>query len=397
MYNLIMKNIKLPDDVRMILNRFLENGYEAFIVGGCVRDSLLGDEPKDYDITTNALPTQVEQLFSDLKVIETGIRHGTVTVIINKEPYEITTYRTDVKYSDHRHPDEVRYALTLGEDLSRRDFTVNAMAYNEENGLIDSFNGVNDLNEGIIRCVGDPDTRFNEDALRILRCIRFASRYGFRIEKNTESALFRNRELLRYVSVERIATEFNEIITSNKANEYLSRYRIIFETVMPQLEDLDFSLVGKVNRRLYMRISALFVLDDSLSAVGMLRHMHYSNKIIDEVSTLLDHIDSPLETDYDIRRMFFEIGIKATNDLLSLKKARGDDLDYGMIRKRIRELRKSFIARDQMNINGDDLMILGYRGREIGQILDDLYEQILRDEIKNDHEELMKATLKGSN
>ena len=166
---------------------------------------------------------------------------------------------------------------------------------------------------------------------------------------------------------------------------------------MPQLEDLDFSLVGKVNRRLYMRISALFVLDDSLSAVGMLRHMHYSNKIIDEVSTLLDHIDSPLETDYDIRRMFFEIGIKATNDLLSLKKARGDDLDYGMIRKRIRELRKSFIARDQMNINGDDLMILGYRGREIGQILDDLYEQILRDEIKNDHEELMKATLKGSN
>ena len=392
-----MKNIKLPDDVRMILNRFHENGYEAFIVGGCVRDSLLGDEPKDYDITTNALPTQVEQLFSDLKVIETGIRHGTVTVIINKEPYEITTYRTDVKYSDHRHPDEVRYALTLGEDLSRRDFTVNAMAYNEENGLIDSFNGVNDLNEGIIRCVGDPDTRFNEDALRILRCIRFASRYGFRIEKNTESALFRNRELLRYVSVERIATEFNEIITSNKANEYLSRYRIIFETVMPQLEDLDFSLIGKVNRRLYMRISALFVLDDSLSAVGMLRHMHYSNKIIDEVSTLLDHIDSPLETDYDIRRMFFEIGIKATNDLLSLKKARGDDLDYGMIRKRIRELRKSFIARDQMNINGDDLMILGYRGREIGQILDDLYEQILRDEIKNDHEELMKATLKGSN
>ena len=392
-----MKNIKLPDDVRMILNRFHENGYEAFIVGGCVRDSLLGDEPKDYDITTNALPTQVEQLFSDLKVVETGIRHGTVTVIINKEPYEITTYRTDVKYSDHRHPDEVRYALTLGEDLSRRDFTVNAMAYNEENGLIDSFNGVNDLNEGIIRCVGDPDTRFNEDALRILRCIRFASRYGFRIEKNTESALFRNRELLRYVSVERIATEFNEIITSNKANEYLSRYRIIFETVMPQLEDLDFSLVGKVNRRLYMRISALFVLDDSLSAVGMLRHMHYSNKIIDEVSTLLDHADCPLETDYDIRRMFFEIGIKATNDLLSLKKARGDDLDYGMIRKRIRELRKSFIARDQMNINGDDLMILGYRGREIGQILDDLYEQILRDEIKNDHEELMKATLKGSN
>ena len=391
-----MKNIKLPDDVRMILNRFHENGYEAFIVGGCVRDSLLGDEPKDYDITTNALPTQVEQLFSDLKVIETGIRHGTVTVIINKEPYEITTYRTDVKYSDHRHPDEVRYALTLGEDLSRRDFTVNAMAYDEENGLIDSFNGVNDLNEGIIRCVGDPDTRFNEDALRILRCIRFASRYGFRIEKNTESALFRNRELLRYVSVERVATEFNEIITSNKANEYLSKYRIIFETVMPQLEDLDFSLIGKVNRRLYMRISALFVHDDSLNAVSMLRHMHYSNKIIDEVSTLLDHVDSPLETDYDIRRMFFEIGIKATNDLLSLKKARGDDLDYGMIRKRIRELRKSFIARDQMNINGDDLMILGYRGREIGQILDDLYEQILRDEIKNDHEELMKATLKGS-
>ncbi len=391
-----MKNIKLPEDVRMILNRFHDNGYEAFIVGGCVRDALLGDQPKDYDITTNAIPMQTEELFHDLKVVETGIRHGTVTVIINREPYEITTYRTDVKYSDHRHPDEVRYALTLDEDLSRRDFTVNAMAYNEEKGLIDKFNGVKDLSDGFIRCVGDPDTRFNEDALRILRCIRFASRYGFSIEKNTESALFRNRALLRYVSVERVASEFNEIITSNKAYEYLSEYRIIFETVMPQLEDLDFSLLGKVNCRLYMRLSALFVMDDSLSAVSMLRHMHYSNKIIDEVSALLDHVDCPLETDYDIRRMFFEIGIKATNDLLSLKKARGDDLDYGMIRKRIRELRKSFIARDQMNINGDDLMILGYRGREIGQILDELYEQILRDEIRNDHEELIKATLKGS-
>ncbi len=391
-----MKNIKLPEDVRMILNRFHDNGYEAFIVGGCVRDALLGDQPKDYDITTNAIPMQTEELFHDLKVVETGIRHGTVTVIINREPYEITTYRTDVKYSDHRHPDEVRYALTLDEDLSRRDFTVNAMAYNEEKGLIDKFNGVKDLSDGFIRCVGDPDTRFNEDALRILRCIRFASRYGFRIEENTESALFRNRELLRYVSVERVSSEFNEIITSNKAYEYLSEYRIIFETVMPQLEDLDFSLLGKVNRRLYMRLSALFVMDDSLNAVSMLRHMHYSNKIIDEVSALLDHVDCPLETDYDIRRMFFEIGIKATGDLLSLKKARGDDLDYGVIRKRIRELRKSFIARDQMNINGDDLMILGYRGQEIGHILDELYEQILRDEIRNDHEELIKATLKGS-
>ena len=187
--------MKVSLEAKMVLELLENSGFEAFLVGGCVRDSLLNRPFSDYDVTTNASPSEVKKVFSDYRVIETGIKHGTVTVILNGLPVEITTYRIDGEYKDNRHPEEVRFSTKLEDDLCRRDFTVNALAYNSE--LIDLFGGVSDLKSRLIRCVGDPDVRFNEDGLRILRALRFSSVLGFEIENATACSVIRNRHLLK--------------------------------------------------------------------------------------------------------------------------------------------------------------------------------------------------------
>lgn len=187
--------IKLPENVELILSKLNNNGYEAYIVGGCVRDSLLGLVPHDWDICTSALPEQILEAFNDYKIIPTGLKHGTVTIVIDASQYEITTYRIDGEYEDNRHHKEVSFTSNLKDDLSRRDFTINAMAYSPLIGLIDYFNGQDDLNKKIIKCVGDPNKRFNEDALRILRCLRFSSTYNFSIETKTSKSIHDNAYL----------------------------------------------------------------------------------------------------------------------------------------------------------------------------------------------------------
>jgi len=186
MYNV---SFNIPDNVNVILDTLHDNGYEAYIVGGCVRDSLLGLQPKDWDICTSALPPQILEVFNDKRIIETGLKHGTVTIVLDDEQYEITTYRTDGNYSDNRHPDSVTFVSNLKEDLARRDFTINAMAYNKQDGLIDYFNGYKDLKNGIISCVGDANERFNEDALRIMRALRFLLDMKFQLQ-NPHKKLF---------------------------------------------------------------------------------------------------------------------------------------------------------------------------------------------------------------
>ena len=182
-----MNNIKIPADATQIIERLEKAGFEAYVVGGCVRDSLLGKTPHDWDITTSALPEQVKSLFSH--TVDTGLKHGTVTVLIGKEGFEVTTYRIDGEYDDGRHPNQVQFTLSLEEDLKRRDFTINAMAYNPTRGLVDLFGGISDLEERIIRCVGDPIARFSEDALRMMRAVRFAAQLDFEIEANTKQAV----------------------------------------------------------------------------------------------------------------------------------------------------------------------------------------------------------------
>ena len=225
----------LNQNITDIMKVFASNGFEVFLVGGCVRDMIMGLVPHDYDFTTNARPEQVHDIFRDHKIIDTGIKHGTVTLVYNGEAYEITTYRKETEYDDHRHPASITYSESVYEDLVRRDFTVNAMAYNPESGLIDYFDGIKDIENKIIRCVGDPNERFNEDALRILRAIRFATRFDFAIEEKTEEALVNNKELLKYISLERITSEFNEIICSDKAAEYIDRYRDVIAVFMPEI------------------------------------------------------------------------------------------------------------------------------------------------------------------
>ena len=204
--------MNIPEPARKIIDRLNEHGYEAYVVGGCVRDMILKREPGDWDITTSALPEQVKALFR--RTVDTGIQHGTVTVMIEKEGFEVTTYRVDGEYHDGRHPEKVTFTRSLEEDLKRRDFTINAMAYHPEHGLVDLFGGMEDIDKKIIRCVGNPVERFTEDALRMLRAVRFSAQLGFEVEENTKAALSRMSGNLEHVSAERIQTELVKLLVS---------------------------------------------------------------------------------------------------------------------------------------------------------------------------------------
>ncbi len=231
-------NIKIPPQVDAILERLMQNDREACAVGGCVRDSLLGLTPNDWDIATSALPEETERIFADCRVIETGLKHGTVTVLWGGMPVEVTTYRIDGAYSDGRHPDGVSFTRNLEDDLARRDFTVNALAYRKKDGIVDCFGGRKDLANGVIRCVGDADVRFQEDGLRILRALRFASVLGFSIEKQTSESALRNRGLLDRIAGERIQTELMKLLCGRDAANVLRQYREIVAQFIPEIRPM---------------------------------------------------------------------------------------------------------------------------------------------------------------
>lgn len=227
--------IVLPDKVRHIIGQLTEAGYEAYAVGGCVRDSLLGKEPNDWDITTSASPQQVKSIFR--RTVDTGIQHGTVTIMLGKEGFEVTTYRIDGKYEDGRHPKEVTFTKSLKEDLKRRDFTINAMAYNDEAGIVDLFDGLNDMEKGIIRAVGNPSDRFNEDALRILRAVRFAAQLDYDIDKDTLKAAGELAGNLNRISAERIRVELEKLLISKHPEKIITLYETgISRVVLPEFD-----------------------------------------------------------------------------------------------------------------------------------------------------------------
>ena len=227
--------IIIPQHALTVVERLERYGYEAYVVGGCVRDSLMGRCPKDWDVCTNALPEEVLRVFKRFHVIKTGLQHGTVTVMVDKQPVEVTTFRIDGNYTDNRHPDSVNFVSRVEEDLARRDFTINAMAYNPARGLVDAFGGQEDLQARIIRCVGEPDARFNEDGLRILRALRFAARYDFGIETETAFSMHRNRHLLENVSVERIFSELKGILIGEGVLGMMQAFPDIFSVIIPEL------------------------------------------------------------------------------------------------------------------------------------------------------------------
>ena len=227
--------IEIPAHALTVVERLERYGYEAYVVGGCVRDCLLGRTPKDWDVCTNALPEEVLRVFKRFHVIKTGLQHGTVTVMVSHQPVEVTTFRIDGAYTDNRHPDSVNFVSQVEEDLARRDFTINAMAYNPTRGLVDAFGGQEDLRAGLIRCVGEPDARFNEDGLRILRALRFAARYNFGIETETAFSIHRNRHLLENVSVERIFSELKGILAGEGVLGMMQAFPDVFSIIIPEL------------------------------------------------------------------------------------------------------------------------------------------------------------------
>ncbi|UPA29530.1 CCA tRNA nucleotidyltransferase [Terrisporobacter glycolicus] len=245
--------ISLPPKVKYIIDKIHENNFEAYIVGGCVRDAILGIKPNDYDITTNATPKTIKNIFRDFKCIETGIEHGTISVVIDEEIYEITTYRIEGEYKDHRRPENVDFTNKLEEDLKRRDFTINAMAYNENEGLVDLFGGKRDIENKIIKTVGNPYDRFNEDGLRMIRAIRFSSKIDFQIEKDTLLAIYNNATIIKNISLERITDEFNKVILSDKPENII----YLFKTKL--LNNLHISSEEDENKieKLYKKISIL--------------------------------------------------------------------------------------------------------------------------------------------
>lgn len=230
--------VQIPENAKKIINKLFKSGYDAYVVGGCVRDSIIGKEPHDWDICTSATPDEMLEVFKDDMVVPTGLKHGTITVMRDNIGYEVTTFRIDGEYNDHRRPDDVSFVRNIVEDLSRRDFTVNAIAYNDNAGFIDPYGGINDIANRVIRCVGNPEQRFKEDALRILRCIRFSSVLGYKIESGTIRAAYQLANSLKYVSKERITDELKKILLSSAPSVALNHKEILFE-IIPELKPCD--------------------------------------------------------------------------------------------------------------------------------------------------------------
>lgn len=265
--DVMAESFGLPGYLTAVMARLEKNGFEVFVVGGAVRDLLLNKTPLDYDLTTNARPEQLVQLFADCKLVLTGLKHGTVTVIAEHHPVEITTYRVDGSYADNRHPDSVSFTPDITKDLARRDFTVNAMCYNPNTGILDPFGGRRDLAAGVLQTVGEPGCRFKEDALRMLRALRFAATLGFTLQAQTENAVLQHAILLRTVSRERILAELKRLLVGNFAGQVLTRYLYVLFCAEPALfrvigngsDPVDFSEVSLCPAELPLRVAAFFV------------------------------------------------------------------------------------------------------------------------------------------
>ncbi len=360
----------------------LENGgFEAYFVGGCVRNSLLDIEISDFDITTSAEPDEIILAFKDFKVIKTGIQHGTVTVFINSQPLEITTFRSESGYSDHRRPDKVLFSKNLESDLMRRDFTVNSLAFNKKSGIIDLFGGREDIKKKTIRTVGDATERFNEDALRILRALRFASVLGFSIEEKTALAIKENLRLLSFVSKERILEELKKLLLGENAEEILEEYKEVFNYIFNG--EIEYKNLKKLQKDFALRLAFILRNTDFKS---VLKSILADNKTKIKVFKIVGCLKKKtVQNNTEMKYLLKDFSEDAVLSALEIKKALGENIDT--------ELSLFYKARGEcynlktLNIRGDDL---GLEGKEIGKVLSHLLDMVIREEIVNSYEELLK-------
>lgn len=387
--------IFLPAKVKYIINKIYENDYEAFIVGGCVRDSVIGIKPHDYDITTSASPKKIMEIFKEYKCIETGIDHGTVSVVIDNEIYEITTYRVEGEYKDHRRPEKVEFTSNLEEDLKRRDFTINAMAYNEKNGLIDIFGGKLDINKKIIKTVGNPEERFSEDGLRMIRAIRFASKLDFHIEENTLKAIYDNAHIIKNISLERITDEFSKIILSDNPQNliYLFKTRIFnylnisTETDNKKIDKLfkKIIILNKIEKDLIKRLTIIdyMIKELNINCKNICNELVYSKKIKKTEKILLECINK-IEVEkldkINVKKILNKIDIDLFKIYLDINKVIYDNEKHFNkiidILHEIEENNECYTIKN-LKINGNDIISLGYKNERIGQILNYLLVEVI--------------------
>lgn len=431
----------MPKNVDTAINLLQSAGFEAYAVGGCVRDSLLGKTPNDWDITTSAKPEDMKSVFADFHCIDTGIKHGTVTVVIDGEPLEITTFRLDGEYEDNRHPKSVTFTSNLGADLGRRDFTVNAMAYSKMTGTVDLFGGQNDLKNGIIRCVGDPDRRFNEDALRILRALRFASALDFEIEEKTAQSLLKNHALLGNISEERIAKELLKLVCGKGAKRILTDFAPVLFEILPELQPMyknshdnphhcydiyEHTLIAveSIDPEPTLRFAMLlhdcgkpavkkfdengvahFYGHQRISAeisAQILARLKVSNKFRDEILFLVSNHDrwELYENTEKMPRYLSKFGLDGVLNLLKVMRAdvlaqspeyryRLDQIADAEETAKNLAAQKPCLSLSELQINGRTLMDIGIpQGRKLGAVLAQLLDEVIDGVTKNTQEAL---------
>lgn len=433
---------EIPSGAQKILQTFTDAGYEAYLVGGCVRDLLRGVEPHDWDICTSARPEETEDCFAGQRIIETGLKHGTVTVLEGGEPYEVTTYRTEGPYSDSRRPDYVEFVSSLEADLARRDFTMNAVAMDLEGNLRDPFSGADDIKAGRIRCVGEPACRFQEDGLRVMRALRFAAVLGYGLEERTAQAIHENRHMLRYVAAERIHVELCKLLAGEKAGNILRQYPDVLCQFWPQLEPLvtleqnspwhcwdgwehTVHAVEAAPADLVLRLTMLlhdigkpackstdengidhFYGHPAVSAKladEMLRNLKFDNKTRERVVTLVGYHDVQIPNrERSVRKWLGRLGPETFFQLLEVKRADGMGQSYELVQDRLAKLEEmkakaeEIVAQGQclslkdLNVNGQDVIAAGIApGPEVGRVLNRLLEQVLNGEIPNERKVLL--------
>lgn len=430
-------------EVKFILQRLHDAGYEAYLVGGCVRDKLMNRDIHDYDICTSALPQEVEKVFEDYRIIETGLKHGTVTVVMQDDNYEITTFRADGDYSDGRHPDSVSFVRNLRDDLLRRDFTMNAIAF-DGNDYVDLFDGAEDIHNKTIRCVGDANARFQEDALRILRAMRFSSQLGFVIDDETKKAMHTHKDLIKKVSCERITSELQKMIVGKGIYDVLHEFRDIIAVFIPEFETcFDFDQkndwhvydvyehiihsVQNIDDDRILRLAMLFhdigkpatfFVDDNgvghfyghgkvshRMCIDIMRRLKFDNDTIDKVAVLVEcHDREIVASKKSVRKLFSQIGAKAAFDLLKVKCA--DNLAQNRIKVcnsgsldhicDVRAIMDDVLNNDdctdkkQLAITGNDLRDLGLVPSPVySEIFRDLLDKVMGDELSNSKDDLL--------
>ena len=403
--------IDLPQNVDKIISTLQKNGYEAYAVGGCVRDSILGRVPGDWDITTSAMPEETKALF--LKTFDTGIEHGTVTVLLDGEGYEVTTYRIDGEYEDSRHPKEVTFTRSLSEDLLRRDFTINAMAYNHTDGLVDLFGGIEDINRKVIRCVGDAHSRFSEDALRILRGIRFAAQLGFEIEEETRAGMKELAPTLKNISAERIQVELIKTVVSPNPALLCDAYELgITKQFLPEFDeqmkrengDKVLRLLEQIRSDKVLRLAVLFnngLKEDTVKKV--LRRLKFDNDTLNKVVRLVRYYDYSIETTgKSVRHAVNIIGEDLFSYYLEVCcadiMAESDDMQSMKMDhlNRIKTIYREIIEKGQcvslktLAVSGKDLIQAGMKpGKELGEKLEEFLGLVLDNPELNIKEELL--------